>query len=131
MNSYLLRAIYENKVKHFIFTSCTVMYKNSKKNLSEDEVDEKKIFSNYYGVATTKLYIEKMCKFYSNISKTKFSIIRHSNIYGPNDKFDLNKGHFIGSSIVKVFNPKKMMLRYLVKGMKKEIFFLLKTSTDL
>ena len=91
----------------------------------------KKIFSNYYGVATTKLYIEKMCKFYSNISKTKFSIIRHSNIYGPNDKFDLNKGHFIGSSIVKVFNPKKMMLRYLVKGMKKEIFFLLKTSTDL
>ncbi len=122
MNSYLLRAIYENKVKHFIFTSCTVMYKNSKKNLSENEVDEKKIFSNYYGVASTKLYIEKMCKFYSNISKTKFSIIRHSNIYGPNDKFDLNKGHFIGSSIVKVFNPKKNDVKICGKGNEKRDF---------
>ena len=122
MNSYLLRAIYENKIKHFIFTSCTVMYKNSKKNLSENEVDEKKIFPNYYGVAHTKLYIEKICKFYSNISKTKFSIIRHSNIYGPNDKFDLNKGHFIGSSIIKVFNRKEGVVKIFGKGNEKRDF---------
>ena len=50
-----------------------------------------KIFHNYFGVAHTKLYIEKICKFYSKISKTKFTIIRHSNIYGPRDKFDLLK----------------------------------------
>ena len=43
MGSYLLRAIYENKVNHFIFTSCTVMYKNSSKYLSEKDVDEKNI----------------------------------------------------------------------------------------
>ncbi len=119
MNSYLLRAVYENKVKHFIFTSCTVMYKNSKRNLSENEVDEKKIFSNYYGVANTKLYIEKICKFYSTISKTKFSIIRHSNLYGPNDKFDLDKGHFIGSSIFKIFNQKENFVKIFGKGNEK------------
>ena len=38
MNSYLLRASYINKVKHFIFTSCTVMYKNSNKPLKEKDL---------------------------------------------------------------------------------------------
>ena len=43
----------------------------------------KKIYPKYFGVANTKIYIEKMCEFYSRISTTKFTIIRHSNIYGP------------------------------------------------
>ena len=72
MNSYLLKACFINKVKHFIFTSCTVMYKNSSKPLNENSIDEKKIFQGYYGIAHTKLYVEKMCEFYSKISKTKF-----------------------------------------------------------
>ena len=116
MNSYLLRASYINKVKHFIFTSCTVMYKNSNKPLTENEVDEKKIFKNYYGVGHTKLYIEKMCKFFSKISDIKFTVIRHSNIYGPFDKFDKKKGHFIGSSIHKVFNEKTKKINIFGMG---------------
>jgi nucleoside-diphosphate-sugar epimerase len=106
MNSYLLRACYQNNIKHFIFFSCTVMYKNSKKPLSEEQVEEDKIFTNYYGVGHTKLYIEKICKFYSKISNIKFSIIRHSNIYGPFDKFNIQKGHFLSSSIYKVLKQK-------------------------
>ena len=116
MNSYLLRASYINKVKHFIFTSCTVMYKNSNKPLTENEVDEKKIFKNYYGVGHTKLYIEKMCKFFSKISDIKFTVIRHSNIYGPFDKFDKKKGHFIGSSIYRVFNEKTKKINIFGMG---------------
>ena len=116
MNSYLLKASYMNKVKHFIFTSCTVMYKNSNKPLTEKEVDEKKIFKNYYGVGHTKLYIEKMCKFFSKISDIKFTVIRHSNIYGPFDKFDKKKGHFIASSIHKVFNEKTKKINIFGMG---------------
>ena len=106
MNSYLLKASFVNKIERFIFTSCTVMYHNSNKALTENDVDEKRIFKNYFGVGHTKLYIEKMCKFYSEISNTKFTVIRHSNLYGPFDKFSLTKGHFIGSSIKKVFLKK-------------------------
>ena len=107
MNSYLLKASYVNNVKHFIFTSCTVMYPHSNKPLTETEFDEKKIFTSYYGVAHTKLYVEKISKFFSDISDTKFTIIRHSNLYGPYDKFDIKKGHFIGSSIKKIFDKDK------------------------
>ena len=42
MNSYLLKSCFDNKIKHFIFTSCTVMYGNSLVPLTEDQVNEKK-----------------------------------------------------------------------------------------
>jgi len=49
----------------------------------------------------------RICEFYSRISKTKFTIIRHSNIYGPHDKFDLEKSHVLGATITKVMKAKK------------------------
>ena len=66
-----------------------------------------KIIDEYFGVGWTKVYIEKLCKFYSNILNTKFTIIRHSNIFGPYDKFDLEKSHVIGATISKVMTAKK------------------------
>ena len=42
-----------------------------------------------------------MCKFYSTFKKTKFTVLRQSNIYGPYDKFDLETGHVFAATIVK------------------------------
>ena len=107
MNSVLLRSCFENKIKHLIFFSCTVMYKSSKKQVKEGDFNPNdEIYPKYFGVAHTKLYVEKMCKFYSEISNTKYTCIRHSNIYGPYDKYDLNKSHFFGATISKVANAK-------------------------
>ena len=65
MNSYLIRESYENNVKHFIFPSCTVMYKNSSTPLKESDLNENEdIYDCYYGSGNTKLYLEKMCKFF-------------------------------------------------------------------
>lgn len=103
MNSYLFRSAFEHKVKHVIFFSCTVMYHSSETALKETDFDANKdLHPRYFGVGNTKLYIEKMCDFYSRIGETKFTAIRHSNIYGPNDKFDLDRSHFFGATITKV-----------------------------
>jgi nucleoside-diphosphate-sugar epimerase len=111
LNSLLLESAYRNKVKHFIFFSCSVMYQSSKKPLRESDFDpNNKIHQNYFGAANTKLYIEKLCNFYSRIGITKFTCIRHSNIYGPNDKFDLQKGHFLAATIKKVFSKKEEII---------------------
>ena len=60
MNSYLLREAFEAKVKHFIFPSCTVMLE-SKESQSEDDWDPRsEIHRNYFGVANTKIYVEKI-----------------------------------------------------------------------
>ena len=107
MNVNILKEIHKNKgVRHFIFFSCTVMYQSSKKKQNEKKFNYK-IINRYFGVGWTKVYIEKLCEFYSNISNTKFTIIRHSNIYGPHDKFDLEKSHVIGATITKVMKAKK------------------------
>lgn len=117
MNSYILKSAYENKVKHVLFTSCTVMYHQSKKPLKESDYNSnKEISKKYYGAGNTKIYIEKMCKFFSDISKTKFTIIRHSNIYGPNDKFNLTTSHFVGATIYKVFNKSRNFLEVWGNG---------------
>ena len=103
MNSYIFRAAFEHKVKHVIFFSCTVIYQSSEKSLKESDFDANTpLYQRYFGVGNTKLYVEKMCEFYSDIGETKFTAIRHSNIYGPHDKFDLDGSHVFGATITKV-----------------------------
>ncbi len=103
MNSLLLRTVHELGVAHFVFFSCTVMYQSSETPLAESDFDESmSLHPNYFGVGWTKVYIEKMCEFYSRQGETKFTIIRHSNIYGPYDKFDLEKSHVFGATMTKV-----------------------------
>lgn len=110
MNSLILQACYDLKINRFIFFSCTVMYPSKKKPLKEITIKEKDIYKSYFGVAKTKLYVEDLCKFYSTISKIKYTCIRHSNIYGPHDKFDLKKSHFFGATINKIFNSKNKLV---------------------
>ncbi len=101
MNSYLLKSANEMGVKHFIFFSCTVMYPSSELPVSESgftgEVEPK-----YFAVAHTKTYIENMCRFFATVGKTRFTVIRHSNVYGPFDKYDLDRSHVFGATLTKV-----------------------------
>lgn len=107
MNSYLFRSAFHHKVKHVIFFSCTVMYQSNDKPLKESDFDaNNELHPRYFGVGNTKLYIEKMCDFFSRIGETKFTAIRHSNIYGPYDKYDLERSHFFGATVTKVMTAK-------------------------
>jgi len=105
INSYMFRSSYAHKIKHFIFPSCTVMYPSSKKPTKESDYNGK-IIDKYKGAGETKVYLEKIAKFYSMLGDTRFTIIRHSNIYGPHDKYDLDKSHVFGATITKVMRAK-------------------------
>lgn len=105
MNSLIFKSCFTHRVKHVVFFSCTVMYPSKKGRVKEQDFNYK-ITDKYFGVGWTKVYLEKMCEFYSKISKTKYTAIRHSNIYGPYDKYDLDKSHFLGATITKVLNAK-------------------------
>jgi GDP-L-fucose synthase len=107
MNSILMKEAYNQKVEHFIFPSCTIMYQSSSKKIKESDFDASiDIHPKYYGPGNTKVYLEKMCKFYSSKGETKFTVLRQSNVYGPGDKFDLDIGHVFAATIVKVENAK-------------------------
>lgn len=103
MNSLILRAAFERKVEHLVFFSCTVMYPSSPRPQAEDDLDlNAPIDPRYFGAAWTKLYVERMCEFYAGRGDTRFTVLRHSNVYGPHDKYDLERSHVFGASIAKV-----------------------------
>ena len=103
INSLLLREAFEQDIKHFVFPSCTIMYQKSEVAIKESDFNpSEEIQSFYFGAGYTKVYLEKMCEFYSRLGKTKHTVIRHSNMYGPYDKYDLEKSHVFGATITKV-----------------------------
>ncbi|MGB8852055.1 MAG: NAD-dependent epimerase/dehydratase family protein [Pirellulales bacterium] len=107
MNSLLLRAAFEHHVGHFVFFSCTVMYPSSNVPLAEEDFDAAAgIHPRYFGVGWTKVYVEKMCEFYAGLGRTRHAVIRHSNIYGPHDKYDPDRSHVFGATVRKVMTAK-------------------------
>ena len=107
MNSLLLRAAFEQHVGHLVFFSCTVMYHSSDTPLAEDDFDANRpVHPRYFAAAWTKLYIEKMCEFYAGLGRTRHTVVRHSNIYGPHDKFDLERSHVFGATVTKVMTAR-------------------------
>ncbi len=104
MNSLLLRAAFENKVRHFIFPSSGTVYPSS--DIPIKERDKIEINPIYYGSAHTKLYTERMCKFFSEQGRTKHTVLRQANVYGPHDKFDLERSHVFGATLTKVMKAK-------------------------
>lgn len=103
MNSLLLRAAFEHAVERFVFFSCSVMYPSASHALAEGDFNPADdMHPRYFGVGWTKVYIEKMCEFYAGLGRTKHTVIRHSNIFGPHDKFDLERSHVFGATVTKV-----------------------------
>lgn len=103
MNSLLLRAAFEHAVSQFVFFSCSVMYSSTPDPVSEHEFDASAdMHPRYFGVGWTKVYIEKMCEFYASLGRTRHTVIRHSNIFGPYDKYDLERSHVFGATVTKV-----------------------------
>ncbi len=103
MNSLLFRSAFENRIGQVVFFSCSIMYQSSSTPVKETDFDAGlPMHSSYFGAGWTKVYLEKMAEFYSTIGNTKYTVIRHSNIYGPHDKFDLERSHVMGATITKV-----------------------------
>ena len=102
MNSWIFRSCHENQVGHLVFFSCSIFYPSQAgKPVRECDFDYK-ISDPYFGAGWTKVYLEKMCEFYSKLGPTRFTVIRHSNIYGPFDKVDAERSHVFGATVAKV-----------------------------
>lgn len=107
INSNLAEAAHINGVKHFIFLSCTVMYPSSDIPLAEESIDIEKINPIYSISAKMKIFGEDCCRHYADLGSTKYTVVRHTNIYGPHDKFDLAYSHVLASTIVKVMRAER------------------------
>jgi GDP-L-fucose synthase len=107
MNSLVFRAAHDHRVGHLVFFSCAVMLPSAARGLTETDFDANAaMHPRYFGAGWTKVYLEKMCEFYAGLGPTRYTAIRHSNIYGPHDKFDLERSHVFGATVTKVMSAR-------------------------
>ena len=98
INLNIIKAASLNSVKKFIFLSSNVVYPNSKKPMSEENMNYS-LFNKYFYVGWMKIFRKKVCEMYKD--KIQILIVRPSNLYGPFDKFDKKKSKVIPSLIDK------------------------------
>ena len=86
INTYMLEAARQNKVKRLLFSSSACIYPTYKQT-SPDVTGLKEEHAypadpdNFYG--WEKLYVEKMCEAYQRDCEMDIRIVRYHNIYGP------------------------------------------------
>jgi len=103
LHSQVLRAAHDLGVKHLITFSCSIMYESREAPHDETSFDANApITPRYFGGAWNKIYFEKMGEFFASLGALRVSAIRHTNVYGPHDKFDLERSHVFGATITKV-----------------------------
>ena len=103
MNTNMLQASYENKVKKFIFISSSTVYPLT--NYPVKEGDAKfKFFEKYYIVGWMKRFSEVMCNIYSDKIENpmKTLVVRPGNLYGPYDKFNREESKVIPALLRRV-----------------------------
>jgi GDP-L-fucose synthase len=106
MNVNLMEQSWRNGVKKFMFISSNTTYPDmGDVPCTEDiEVQTPNIYPVYKAVGWMKRYTETLCEFFSNQIHNPMQciILRPSNAFGPNDKYDYEKCHVTPANIRKV-----------------------------
>jgi len=94
---------YLNKVKKLLFLGSTCIYpKNAPQPMKEEYLltDTLEYTNEPYAIA--KIAGIKMCESYNLQYSTNFISVMPTNLYGPNDNFDLEKSHVLPALIRKI-----------------------------
>ena len=100
---------YINKVKKLLFLGSTCIYpKNAPQPMKEDYLltDTLEYTNEPYAIA--KIAGIKMCESYNIKYGTNFISVMPTNLYGPNDNFDLEKTHVLPALIRKIYLAKML-----------------------
>jgi GDP-L-fucose synthase len=94
---------YISGVKKILFLGSTCIYpKNAQQPISEDSLLTSTLEYTNEPYAIAKIAGIKMCESYNLQYGTNFISVMPTNLYGPNDNFDLEKSHVLPALIRKV-----------------------------
>jgi GDP-L-fucose synthase len=98
---------YVHKVKKLLFLGSTCIYpKNAPQPMSEDCLLTSPLEYTNEPYAIAKIAGIKMCESYNIQYGTNFISVMPTNLYGPNDNFDLEKSHVLPALIRKIYLAK-------------------------
>src|SRR5574344_1622512 len=94
---------YVHKVKKLLFLGSTCIYpKNASQPMSEDSLLTSELEYTNEPYAIAKIAGIKMCESYNIQYGTNFISVMPTNLYGPNDNFDLETSHVLPALIRKI-----------------------------
>ena len=106
MNVNLMEQSWRNNVKKFLFISSNTVYPDMGNDWCTEDINvhATSMVPVYKAVGGMKRYTETLCDFFSNQIHEPMQclIVRPSNAFGPNDKFDYEKCHVTPANIRKV-----------------------------
>jgi len=103
IQSNVIHQSYVHKVKKLMFLGSTCIYpKNCPQPMKEEYLltDELEYTNEPYAIA--KIAGIKMCESYNLQYGTNFLSVQPTNLYGPNDNFDLEKSHVLPALLRKI-----------------------------
>jgi GDP-L-fucose synthase len=107
IESNVIDAAYQNDVKKLLFLGSSCIYpKFADQPMKEDYLLSGKLESTNEGYAVAKITGIKLCEHYNKQYGTNFISAMPTNLYGPNDNFDLETSHVLPALIRKFHEAK-------------------------
>jgi GDP-L-fucose synthase len=103
----IIHSAWKTDVKKLLYIGCSCLYpRNSAQPMKEEYLLTGQFEPTNEAYSVAKLAGLKMCQAYNKQYKTNFICCIASNIFGPNDNFDLNTCHLILALIMKLHRAK-------------------------
>lgn len=104
----VIRAAVEYKVEKLIFLGSSCIYpKEADQPIKEDALLSKPLEQTNEGYAIAKIAGLKLCSYLYKEHKKDFITVMPTNLYGPDDNFDLETSHVLAALINKITFAKK------------------------
>jgi len=104
IQSNVINQSYLHGVKKLLFLGSTCVYpKNTSQPMSEDSLLTSTLEYTNEPYAIAKIAGIKMCESYNLQYGTNFIAVMPTNLYGPNDNFDLEKSHVLPALLRKIY----------------------------
>ena len=104
----LINSCYKSNIKNLIFLGSSCVYpSNIKRKIKEKDLLKSYLEKTNEGYAIAKIAGIKLCEYYREKYKLNFFSLMPTNIFGPNDNYNLTTSHFIAALIKKTYLAKK------------------------
>jgi GDP-L-fucose synthase len=99
---------YKHGVKKLVFLGSSCIYpRNCPQPIKEEYLLTSSLEKTNEAYAIAKIAGLKLCEYYNKQYGTHFIAVMPTNLYGPNDNFDLESSHVIPALLVKMYNAYK------------------------
>jgi len=111
----IIHGSFKAKVKNLIFLGSSCIYpKYAKQPIKEDCLLSGVLEKTNEPYAIAKIAGIKLCESYNSQYRTNYKCLMPSNLFGPNDNYNLENSHFLPAIIKKIYNAKLNNVKKLI-----------------